>query len=89
MRLRLAVREALRTDPYDDDAWDLPAGFSPKRARSPKHMYDFERAIRLRPGSAPHLYDYALALARADRFDEAQDTRGRGVARGCESGGSA
>ena len=50
-----------------------PAGFSPKRAKSPKPFYDFERAIRLRPGSAPHLYDYALALARADRFDEAQE----------------
>jgi hypothetical protein len=34
-------------------------------------MYNFERAVRLRPGSAPHLC-YALALARADRFDEAQ-----------------
>ncbi len=50
----------------------LPA-FSPKRARLAEAMFHFERAIRLRPTSAPHLYDYALALARADRFDEAQE----------------
>ena len=35
-------------------------------------VFDFERALRLQPGSALHHYDYALALARANRFDDAQ-----------------
>lgn len=34
-------------------------------------FFDFERAIKLRP-SAAYLYDYALALARAGRFDDAR-----------------
>jgi len=38
----------------------------------PEAFFAFEKALRLRPGYAPHLYDYALALVRADRFDEAQ-----------------
>ena len=38
----------------------------------PEAYYDFEKAIRLRPGHAPYLYDFALALVRGDRFEEAQ-----------------
>jgi tetratricopeptide (TPR) repeat protein len=68
-----AWREALRIDPYDDDAWDLAGRILAEKGEVAEAMYDFERAIRLRPGSAPHLYDYALALARADRFDEARE----------------
>ena len=67
------MRDALRIDPYDDDAWDLAGRILAEKGEIAEAMYDFERAIRLRPGSAPHLYDYALALARADRFDEAQE----------------
>ena len=67
------MREALRIDPYDEDAWDLAGRILAEKGEIAEAMYDFERAIRLRPGSAPHLYDYALALARADRFDEAQE----------------
>ena len=71
-RARAAVREALRIDPYDDDAWDLPGRILSEKGETAEALYDFERAIRLRPASATHLYDYALALVRADRFDEAQ-----------------
>ena len=35
-------------------------------------LYNFEKATRLRPGYAPHLYDYGLALLSVNRFDEAQ-----------------
>jgi tetratricopeptide (TPR) repeat protein len=35
-------------------------------------LYNFEKATRLRPGYAPHLYDYGLALLSVNRFDDAQ-----------------
>jgi tetratricopeptide (TPR) repeat protein len=72
-RARDAVRDALRIDPYDDDAWDLAGRILAEQGEIAEAMYNFERAIRLRPQSAIHLYDYALALARADRFDEAKE----------------
>ena len=51
-------------------------------------FFDFERAIKLRP-SAQYLYDYALALVRADRFDDAQNKAEMVGARGRGSGGGA
>ena len=71
--MRFALRrDALRTDPYDDTAWDLSGRVLAEKGAMPEAIYDFERAVRLRPGYAPYLYDFALALVRADRFDEAQ-----------------
>ena len=35
-------------------------------------LFDFEKATRLRPGYAPHLYDYALELSAVNRLDEAR-----------------
>jgi predicted CXXCH cytochrome family protein len=67
-----ALREALRADPYDDAAWDLAGRVLIGKGEMPEAFYDFERAVRLRPGYAPYLYDFALALVRGDRFDEAQ-----------------
>jgi predicted CXXCH cytochrome family protein len=72
-RAQAALREALRIDPYDEDAWDLAGRILAEKGEVAEAMYDFEKAIRLRPASAAHLYDYALALARADRFDEARE----------------
>jgi predicted CXXCH cytochrome family protein len=66
-----ALRDALRTDPFDDAAWDLGGRILAERGRLAEAVLDFERAIKLRP-SARYMYDYALALVRADRFDEAQ-----------------
>ena len=78
-RAQAALRDALRIDPYDDDAWNLSGRILAEKGEIAEAMYDFERAIRLRPGAAVHLYDYALALARADRFDEAQGASRSGV----------
>ena len=69
---QLALRDALRIDPYDDDAWDLAARIFIEKGQVAEAIFHFERAIRLRPTSALHLYDYALALARVNRFDEAE-----------------
>src|SRR5260370_32499979 len=72
-RAQAALRDALRIDPYDEDAWDLPGRMLAEKGEFAEAMYDFERAVRLRPGSGSHLYDFALALARADRFAEGQE----------------
>ena len=71
-RARIALSDALRIDPYDEDAWDLAGRILLEKGDSAEALFNFERAVRLRPDSAPHLYDYALALARLDRFDEAR-----------------
>lgn len=67
-----AFTEALRTDPYDDAAWDLQGRLLTERGQMPDAVFSFERAIRLRPKSATNLYDYALALVRMNRFDQAR-----------------
>ena len=66
-----ALQDALRTDPFDDAAWDLGGRILAEKGRFPEAFFDFERATKLRPDSR-YLYDYALALVRADRFDDAQ-----------------
>ena len=66
-----ALEEALRTDPFDDAAWDLGGRILSEKGDSAEAFFDFERALKLSPSSR-YLYDYALALARAGRFDEAQ-----------------
>ncbi len=71
-RALAALRDELRINPYDEDAWDLAGRILAEKGEMPEAIYDFERAVRLRPGSATYLYDCALALARAGRFDEAQ-----------------
>lgn len=71
-RAEAALRDALRTDPWDEDAWDLAGRVHTEKGETAEAMYDFEKAVRLRPGSALYLHDYALALARAGRYDEAQ-----------------
>jgi len=67
-----ALKDALRTDPFDDAAWDLGGRILSEKGEFPEAFFDFERAIKLHP-YGPYLYDYALALARADRFDDAQN----------------
>lgn len=67
-----ALDDALRTDPFDDAAWDLGGRIFAEKGQFAQAFYDFKRAIRLAP-SAAYLYDYALALVRAGRFDEAQE----------------
>lgn len=70
-RAQAAVKDALRIDPYDEDAWDLAGRLLMEKGETAEAIFHFERAVQLRPGSAPHLFDYALALARAGRYEEA------------------
>ena len=65
-----ALKDALRTDPFDDAAWDLGGRIMAKKGKFADAFFDFERAIKLHP-SGHYLYDYALALVRSDRFDDA------------------
>jgi tetratricopeptide (TPR) repeat protein len=67
-----AAREELRKDPFDDASWDMQGKILAEKGAFPEAFFDFERAIRHHP-FAEYLYDYALALVRADRFDEAQN----------------
>jgi predicted CXXCH cytochrome family protein len=67
----LALKDALRTDPFDDAAWDLGGRIMAEKGEFPAAFFYFERAIKLHPYGR-YLYDYALALVRSDRFDDAQ-----------------
>ena len=67
-----ALKDALRTDPFDDAAWDLGGRILAEKGNFAEAFFDFERAIKLHPYGR-YLYDYALALVRADRFDDAQN----------------
>jgi tetratricopeptide (TPR) repeat protein len=69
---REALRKALSVDPYDDAAWDLTGRVLAEKGEWQEAFFHFDRALRLSPGQPTYLYDYALALARADRFDEAE-----------------
>ena len=75
-----ALKDALRTDPFDDAAWDLSGRILAEKENFADAFFDFERAIKLRPDGR-YLYDYALALVRADRFEEAQRQAEMAVAR--------
>ena len=66
-----ALADALRTDPFDDAAWDLGGRILSEHGKTAAAFFHFERAIKLRPSSR-YMYDYALSLARAGRFDEAR-----------------
>ena len=66
-----ALQDALRADPFDDAAWDLGGRIMAEKGNFASALFDFERAIKLRPAGR-YMYDYALALVRADRFDDAQ-----------------
>jgi len=70
-RSEAALQDALCTDPFDDAAWDLGGRILAEKGKLAEAFFDFERAVKLNP-SGRYLYDYALALVRADRFDEAQ-----------------
>lgn len=66
-----ALKDALRTDPFDDAAWDLGGRMMTEKGRLAEAFFNFEHAVKLYP-SGQYLYDYALALVRADRFEDAQ-----------------
>ena len=68
-----SLREALRIDPYDATAYDLLGRVRASQSALPEALYCFEKATRLRPGYEPHLYNYALALARINRPEDARN----------------
>ncbi len=70
-RAEAAISDALRTDPFDDAAWDLAGRIMTEKRSFAAAFFDFERAIKLHPNSR-YFYNYALALVRADRYDDAQ-----------------
>ncbi|HEY4086281.1 MAG TPA: tetratricopeptide repeat protein [Bryobacteraceae bacterium] len=87
-RADAALKDALRIDPWDEDAWDLAGRLHSEKNETAEAMFDFEKAVRLKPGSAVYLYDSALALARANSFDQAEE-RVRGALRADEKSGEA
>jgi len=64
--------DALRMDPYDASAYDLLGRIMAGRDQAAQSLFALEKATRLRPGYAPHLYDYALELSSVNRLDDAQ-----------------
>jgi tetratricopeptide (TPR) repeat protein len=70
-RAEAAIKDALRTDPFDDAAWDLAGHIMTEKQNFTDAFFDFERAIKLHPNGR-YFYNYALALVRADRYDDAQ-----------------
>lgn len=74
-----ALNDALSTDPFDDAAWDVGGRIMAEKGEFGEAFSYFERAIRLAP-TAAYYYDYALALVRAGRFDEAQKNAEAAVA---------
>ena len=71
-RAGAVLLEALRIDPYDGTAYDLKGRMLASKGELAESLYNFEKATRLRPGYAPHLYDYGLALLSVNRFEDAQ-----------------
>ena len=59
---------------YDAVTYNLLGRALVGKGEMAEGLQDLERATRLHPGFAPHLYDYALALVRANQLDEAQQT---------------
>jgi len=68
-----ALRQALIIDPYDAAAWDLAGRSDAQQNRLSQAIFDFEKALRYRPGFASYLYDYALTLFGAGQFDRAEE----------------
>jgi tetratricopeptide (TPR) repeat protein len=66
------LEDALRMDPFDASAYDLMGRILAGRGHAAQSLFAFEKATQLRPGYAPHLYDYALELSAVDRPDDAQ-----------------
>ncbi len=67
-----ALAKALAIDPYDAASYDLSGQVTAMQRNLAESLYDFEKAVRLRPGYPPYLYDYGLALVQAGRYDDAK-----------------
>ena len=67
-----ALKCALGIDPYDAAAYDLTGQVAAGKNETSKALYNFQKATHLRPNDGPYLYNYALALAGAQRLEEAR-----------------
>jgi tetratricopeptide (TPR) repeat protein len=67
-----ALKRALSIDPYDAAAYDLMGRVLTRKNEMSMALYSFQKATHLRPDYGPYLYNYALALAGAERIDEAR-----------------
>jgi tetratricopeptide (TPR) repeat protein len=67
-----ALMTALSIDPYDAASYDLLGQVMAMKRDLPASLYNFGKATQLRPTYAPYLYDDALALIQAGRYDEAK-----------------
>jgi tetratricopeptide (TPR) repeat protein len=66
-----ALHESLRIDPYYASAQSNLASLLSARSDFAGALYYFEKAAHLQPNGA-NLYNYALALVRLNRFDDAR-----------------
>ena len=67
-----ALKRALSIDPYDAAAYDLMGRVQARKNEMSRALYSFQKATHLRPDYGRYLYNYALALVAAQRFDEAR-----------------
>ncbi len=67
-----ALKRALSIDPYDAAAYDLMGRVLAGKNETSMALYSFQKATHLRPDYGPYLFNYALALAAAQRLDEAR-----------------
>jgi tetratricopeptide (TPR) repeat protein len=70
----LETRPANQSGTYDATTYNLMGRALAGKGRMAEALEDLEKATQLHPGFGPHLYDYALALVQANRFDEAQES---------------
>ncbi len=66
------LAKALAVDPYDAAAYDLSGQVMAMKREMAGALYNFQKAVRLRPGYPPYLYDHALALVQAGQYDQAK-----------------
>jgi tetratricopeptide (TPR) repeat protein len=66
------LAKALVVDPYDAAAYDLSGQVMAMKRDMAGALYNLQKAVHLRPGYPAYLYDYALALVQAGRYDEAK-----------------
>jgi len=67
-----ALTRALVIDPYDAAAYDLSGQVMAMKRDIASALYNFQKAVHLRPGYPSYLYDYALALVQAGQYDNAK-----------------
>ncbi len=68
----LELRPAKEAASYDAVTYNLMGRALAGKGEMAEALQDLETATKIHPNFAPHLYDYALGLVRAGRFEDAQ-----------------